>query len=117
MARKNVRLTYIPTGELLAEGPFGWGITPFEGNYYIQKKYLRSSGFKFNYIPDLCWYKLLYVWIDYISPTGDRVRNLGWYYWLPNPLFPFTAFRIGIPARHPLISIEVGEADSLTSVP
>lgn len=39
---------------LLAEGPLGRGITPFEGNYYVSRKYLRTSGFKPNFIQGLC---------------------------------------------------------------
>jgi hypothetical protein len=38
-----VRITYRPTGEVLAEGPLGWGITPFEGNYYVRRKYLQTD--------------------------------------------------------------------------
>jgi hypothetical protein len=34
---------------LLAEGPLGWGITPFEGNLYIRKKYLLTDKFKVNF--------------------------------------------------------------------
>lgn len=107
MANKHIRITHTSTGELLAEGPLGWGITPFEGNYYISKKYLKSSGFKPNFLPGLCFYKFLYVWLDFTPKEGAKVRNLGWYYWLPNPLFPFVAFRVGIPARHPEIAVEV----------
>lgn len=87
----------------------GWGITPFEGNYYIGKKYLKSNGFKPNYLPGLCFYKFLYVWMDFVSKDGVKTRNLGWYYWLPNPLFPFVAFRVGLPAHHPDISVEVSD--------
>ena len=67
----------------------GWGITPFEGNYYISRKYLRTRGFKPNYIPGLCFYKFLYVWLDLHLADGHKIRNLGWLYWFPNPLFPF----------------------------
>ena len=37
---------------------------------------------------------------------GKKLRNLGWCHWLPNPLFPFVAFRVGLPAHHPLIRVE-----------
>ena len=40
---KHLRITHKDTGTLLAEGPVGWGITPFEGNFYIARKYLRSQ--------------------------------------------------------------------------
>ena len=110
MARRHIRITHKPSGELLAEGPLGWGITPFEGNYYIGKKYLKSTGFKPNYLPGLCWYKFLYVWMDFVPKEGAKSRYLGWYYWLPNPLFPFVAFRVGLPAQHPEIAVEVWDA-------
>jgi len=31
---------------------------------------------------------------------------LGWKFWLPNPLFPFIAFRMAMPMSHPHIEIE-----------
>ena len=55
MARRRVRITHRASGIALAEGPVGWGITPFEGNYYISRRYLRTAGFKPNYIPGLCF--------------------------------------------------------------
>ncbi|MFQ5550163.1 MAG: DUF427 domain-containing protein [Gemmatimonadales bacterium] len=100
-----IRITHTATGETLAEGPIGWGITPFEGNYYISRKYIRTSGFKPNFVPRLCPYKFLYVWMDLVV-KDSRVRNLGWMYWLPNPLFPFIWFRIGVPQRHPELTVE-----------
>lgn len=81
-----IRILHKPTGMLLAEGPLGWGITPFEGNYYISEKYLRTDRFRPNFFPGLCPYKFLYVWMDLILENGDREKNLGWMYWLPNPL-------------------------------
>ena len=40
-----IRLTHTPSGTILAEGPKGFGgITPFEGNFYIRRKYLRTDG-------------------------------------------------------------------------
>ena len=29
------------------------------------------------------------------------VKNLGWLYWLPNPLLPFIWFRVVVPRHHP----------------
>jgi hypothetical protein len=46
---------------LLAEGPLGWGITPFEGNFYIRRKHLRTENLRPNYVPGFCIYKFLYV--------------------------------------------------------
>ena len=86
----NVRIKHRASGTVLADGPIGWGITPFEGNFYIRKKFLKTKGFKVNFIPGLCPYKFLYVWM----------------YWLPNPLFPFIWFRVGVPRHHPEIEIE-----------
>ena len=102
----NVRIRHRDTGTLLAEGPIGWGITPFEGNLYIRKKYLKTTGFRANYFPGLCIYKFLYVWMDLHLGNGNRVHNLAWVYWLPNPLFPFIWFRVALPRTHPEIEIE-----------
>lgn len=101
-----VRITHRPTSTLLAEGPLGWGITPFEGNYYISKKYLRAGQFKPNFIPGLCPYKFLYVWLDLFLDNVKREENLGWLYWLPNPLFPFIWFRVALPGSHPSLIVE-----------
>jgi len=35
---KYVRICHRASQTTLAEGPVGWGITPFEGNYYISPK-------------------------------------------------------------------------------
>lgn len=104
-AKKYVRITHRPTGTVLAEGPLGWGITAFEGNYYISGKYLKTEGFKTNYIPGFCPYKFLYVWQDLHLEEGKKVRNLGWLYWLPNPLLPFIWFRTALPGTHPELEI------------
>lgn len=111
MANKFIRITHRPSGTKLAEGPVGWGITPFEGNFYIRQKFLLTSGFKPNFIPGLCIYKFLYVWMDLKLDSSTKVRSLGWMYWLPNPLFPFIWFRVGLPRVHPELEIE--EFDSL----
>lgn len=100
-----IRIIHQPSNTLLAEGPKGWGITPFEGNYYISGKYLETDRFKINFIPGVCFYKFLYVWMDLVF-EDYKVRNIAWKYWLPNPLFPFIAFRIAVPGHHPQLSIE-----------
>ena len=102
---RQVRITHLPSGEVIAEGPVGWGITPFEGNYYIRRRYLKTGGFKVNYLPGLCVYKFLYVWMDFIWGSG-KSRSLGWLYWFPNPLFPFIWFRVAVPRQHPDLSVE-----------
>jgi len=101
-----VRIRHRQTGTVLADGPVGWGITPFEGNYYVRKKFLKTEGFRVNYLPGLCFYKFLYVWMDLHLDDGGRIRNLAWMYWLPNPLFPFIWFRIALPRSHAEIEIE-----------
>ncbi len=106
MVRKCVRITHRASGQLLAEGPVGWGITPFEGNFYIHRKYLKTEGFKPNFIPGLCIHKFFYVWLDLNLEDGSKLSSLGWLYWLPNPLFPFIWFRVGLPREHPELSIE-----------
>jgi uncharacterized protein (DUF427 family) len=110
MTKKHVRVTHLPSGTVLAEGPLGWGITPFEGNLYIRKKYLLTDKFKVNFIPGFCPYKFLYVWLDLRLSKDDVSRNLGWKYWLPNPLFPFIWFRVGLPREHPELLVEEYEA-------
>ena len=106
MKSKNVRIKLRETGMVIAEGPIGWGITPFESAYYVRKKYLCTEGFQPNYIPGLCIYKFLYVWMDYVQENGAKIRGLGWKYWLPNPLLPFIWFRVAIPKNHPEIIYE-----------
>jgi len=101
-----VRIRHAGTGSLLAEGPLGWGITPFEGNFYIRRKYLKTDKIRPNFMPGLCPYKFLYVWMDLHLEEGSRVRNLAWLYWLPNPLLPFTWFRVALPRQHPELDIE-----------
>ena len=101
-----VRITYRPTGLLLAEGPLGWDVTPFEGNFYIRRKYLCTNQLRINYIPGLCIYKFLYVWLDLHLDENQQVQNFAWLYWLPNPLLPFIWFRVAIPRTHPDIAIE-----------
>jgi len=103
---KNIRITHRPSGEVIAEGEKGWGLFAFEGNYYISRKNLRTDGFKFTGIPGLCPYKFLYFWYHFKPSDGEGTPMLGWKYWLPNPLFPFIAFRMAVPMRHPHIEIE-----------
>lgn len=112
MAKRYVTITHRPSGELIAQGPLGWGITPFEGNYYIGRKHLKTKGFKPNFIPGLCVYKFLYVGMDLHTPNAGISRNLGWLYWLPNPLFPFIAFRLALPQRHPELEVFEGSEPS-----
>lgn len=105
---KQIKIVHRPTGTVLAEGPRGWGITPFEGNYYIRRKYLRTEAFKANFIPGLCPYKFLYVWLDLRLEGASTVKNLGWLYWLPNPLLPFIWFRVAVPRHHPELDVSEG---------
>ena len=106
VARHNLRIVHRPSGLLLAEGPLGWGITRFEGNYYIRHRYMRARALKPNWIPGLYPYKGLYVWLDLRLSDALRVRNIGWFYWLPNPLLPFVAFRVALPGDHPDLVVE-----------
>ena len=73
---KNIRITHVPSGTILAEGPLGWGITPFEGNLYVSRKYLLTKGFKTNFVPGFYFYKFLYVWMDLKLDQGSRFQNL-----------------------------------------
>ncbi len=100
-----VRIIHRRTGIVVAEGPLGWGIMPFEGNYYIGRKYLKGT-FTPNYLPGFCIYKFLYVWMDLLLPNGERERSLGWLYWLPNPLLPFIWYRVAVPQEHASLAVE-----------
>jgi len=110
MSHKYVRIVHSGSNSVIADGPIGWGITPFEGNFYIRKKNLVTDGFRINYLPGLCIYKFLYVWLDFVAPDGAVTKNLGWKYWLPNPLLPFIWFRVAVPREHPDIRIEEYES-------
>ena len=112
MSRKHIRILHRETGTVLADGPVGWGITPFEGNYYISRKHLKTDSFKANYVPGLCIYKFLYVGLDLRLPDGGRIRNLGWMYFLPNPLLPFIWFRVAVPQNHPELIVETSAASA-----
>jgi len=82
-----IRLTHAPSGTILAEGPKGFGgITSFEGDFYVRRKYLRTDALKVNWVPGLCSYKFLYVWLDLRIEGWAPSKFLGWLYWLPNPL-------------------------------
>ncbi len=108
--RKHVRITHRSSGLKLADGPLGWGITTFEGNFYISSKYLQTDRLKPNFIPGVCLYKFLYVWLDLHLESGEKVSNLGWKYWLPNPLLPFIWYRVALPASRPELLVEQYEA-------
>jgi len=101
MKNKNVRIKLGETGTGTADEPLGWGITPFKRAYYVRKKYLRTDGFRANYNSGLCFYKFLYVWMNYVQEGGTKIRALGWKYWLPNPLLSFIWFRVAIPKKPP----------------
>lgn len=101
-----IRITHRGTGELIAEGKKGWGMFSFEGNYYISAKNLKTKGFKFSGVPGLCPYKFIYFWYHLELSNGEKEKMMAWKYWLPNPLFPFVAFRIGLPINHPSIIVE-----------
>ncbi|MEM6989265.1 MAG: hypothetical protein AAF721_02170 [Myxococcota bacterium] len=106
MAKRSIRITHAASDTVLAEGPIGWGITPFEGNYYIRKQYLRTDGFELGFIPGLCFYKFLYLWMDLVLASGERLRGVGWMYVVPNPLLPFIWFRVALPGGHPALRYE-----------
>jgi uncharacterized protein (DUF427 family) len=100
-SKKTIRISHKSSGEVIAEGKLGWDIFSFEGNYYIRDKNLKTKGFKFSGIPGLCPYKFIYFWYHLKLENGESERMIAWKYWLPNPLFPFIAFRIAIPKKQP----------------
>jgi hypothetical protein len=103
---QSVRIVHKRTAMLLPEGPLGGGFSHFEGNFYISRKFLRTDRFNPNFLPGLCPYKFLYVWLDLTLDDGTRERNLGWLYWLLNPILPFIWFRVALPGIHPAIVVE-----------
>ena len=104
---RNIRITHKASGTLIAEGPVGFrGITPFEGNYYISRKCLKTDSLRPNWVPGFCLYKFLYVWLDLRLANGSREPFVGWMYWLPNPLLPFIAFRPAVPHSSPALQID-----------
>jgi uncharacterized protein (DUF427 family) len=109
MAKKRVTITHVPTGEVIADGPVGWGVTPFEGNWYISRRYLKTDGFQTSAVPGLCFYKFVYLWTHFRARDGSVSKYLGWKYVIPNPVFPFIAFRVAVPARHPELDVVVAE--------
>ncbi len=115
MSHKTITITHRRTGVVLAQGPLGWGVTPFEGNYYVSRRNLKDGIFKPHFIPGLCPYKFLYVWMDLLLPDGSTEKNLGWMYWLPNPLLPFIWFRVALPGNHPRLCIERSTGDDQSS--
>jgi len=44
--------------------------------------------------------------LDLALENGQKVKNLGWLYWLPNPLFPFIWYRVAVPREHPELLVE-----------
>jgi len=56
MSNKFVRIKHLKSNRIVAEGRIGWQITPFESNWYISKKCLKTDGFRVNYLPGLCIY-------------------------------------------------------------
>lgn len=104
--KRQIRISERSTGTVLAEGLRGWDITPFEGNLYIRSCCFKGEFFKSNYVPGLCPYKGLYVWLDLRLPQGSVVKSMAWLYWLPNPLFPFIWFRVALPGSHPDLLVE-----------
>jgi hypothetical protein len=103
----SIRITHRSSGEVIAEGPVGFlGITPFEGNLYISRKCLKTNHLRPNWVPGLCIYKFLYVWLDLQPPSGAREPFIGWMYWLPNPLLPFIAFRPAVARLSPALQVK-----------
>jgi uncharacterized protein (DUF427 family) len=69
----------------------------------VSRKYLAEGRFRSTPIPGLCPYKGIYHWLDLELPDGKREKMLAWRYVIPNPLFPFVPFRVGLPGGHPAL--------------
>ena len=103
---ENFQLIHNSSGTVIAEGSFKDGVKTFEGNYYIKKKYFIDGMMKTNYVPGICFYKFIYVWMDLILPGGKKIKNAGWMYIVPNPIFYFIIGRIGIPQSNAELSLK-----------
>jgi hypothetical protein len=104
-----IQILHRPSQTVLAEGKRGWDITPFEGNYYVRKKCLIGNRFKLTLLPGFCVYKFVYLWMNLQLDGQAPISLLAWKYVIPNPLFPFIWYRVGIYGGHP--EIEVREFD------
>jgi len=93
------------SGLILAEGAIS-ELKTLEGNFYIKSSLFKEGVMRINYLPGLCIYKFIYLWVDLVLPNEKRVRNIGWKYILPNPLFFTIIGRIGIPMNHPELLIK-----------
>lgn len=116
MSQNCIRIYHGQSGILIAEGPLGWGITPFEGNYYIGRRYLATQAFRFRYLPGFCIYKFLYMALDFAPANEKVIKGLGWMYVLPNPLLPFIAFRVAVAGHHPDLVVERYDGHTGTAV-
>ena len=79
---------------------------PFEGNFYIRARCLKTGFFRLNFVSGICPYKGLHFWMDLRLPDRPVVHSLARCYWLPNPLFPFIWFRVALPTAHPDLLVE-----------
>lgn len=104
---KHVEIVHRPSGECIAEGPVGWWLTPFEGNWYISRRHLCTDRFRWSGVPGLCVYKFVYVWLHFRPVGGPRSEFIAWRYVIPNPLFPFIWFRVAVPGSHPDLEVRV----------
>ena len=81
-------------------------VSPASSSNSSRRKYLHTEGFHPNFIPGLCPYKSLYVWLDLHLLDGGRSCNLGWLYWLPNPLFLLIWYLVAVPSNHPELTVD-----------
>ena len=102
---RSVEITIIhrESGAVLTQEPRGWSITPSEGNYYVKEKYLARQYFSNSAIPGLCIHKGIYHRVT-LNPPNIKPEGLAtWRYVMPNPLFPFIAFSMGISGHPPAL--------------
>ena len=52
MTRKYARISHADSGHVIAEGPIGWAITPFEGNLYIGGNFTQAGGSEAKHIEE-----------------------------------------------------------------
>lgn len=100
------KLTHIKTKKIIAEG-IEKDIYRLEGNYYIKESAFKQGIIVNTYLPGLCFYKFIYVWVNIKISDKLILKSFGWKYILPNPIFFKIFKRIGIPINQDEIQLEI----------
>lgn len=102
---KKFKLIHIATGKILAEGEKK-DFFQLEGNYYLKEFTFKEGVVVNTIIPGLCFYKFIYIWVNIKVSDKIILKNFGWKYIIPNPIFFKIFKRIGIPIYQDEIKLE-----------